>query len=111
MVKPGVIHAAARLKLPILPVSILGMREALPNEGLKSAGGKIVVRCGKPYLPKLDSLSDAYQPFIAGQESDQVLIQAALDDLMIQINDLCDEHYCMQEGYVSDGKQGVARFL
>lgn len=109
--RPGVIHAAARLKLPILPVSILGMREALPNEGLKSAGGKILVRCGKAYLPHLDSLSDGYQPFFADQESDQVLIQAALDDLMTKINDLCDEHYCMQKGYVSDGKQGVARFL
>lgn len=109
--RPGVIHAAIRLKLPILPVSILGMREALPNEGLKSTGGKILVRCGKPYIPKFNGLSDMYQPFFAEQESDQIIIQAALDDLMSKINDLCDEHYCMQEGYVSDGKQGVARFL
>ena len=109
--RPGVIHAAARLKLPILPVSILGMREALPNEGLKSAGGTIVVKCAEPYLPNLDGLSDTYEPFFVSQESDQTIIQHALDKLMFKINELCDDHYCMQDGYVSDGKQGVSRFL
>ena len=109
--RPGVIHAAARLQLPILPVSILGMREALPNEGLKSTGGTVMVRCGEPYLPNFSGLSETYKPFFVGQEQDQVIIQNTLDELMLRINDLCDEQYCMQDGYVSDGKQGVARFL
>ena len=57
--KPGAIHIVASLKLPILPVSVLGMRSAMPNQGLRSRGGEIVVRCGEPYRPALEGLSDA----------------------------------------------------
>ena len=109
--RPGAIHVAARLNLPILPVSILGMREAMPNQGIRSAGGTILVKCGEPYLPSLEDLSSGYRPFFVKEESDQQIIDRELSVLMSKINELCDERYCMQEGYKSDGKQGVARFL
>ena len=109
--RPGVIHVAAKLKRPILPVSILGMREAMPNQGVKSAGGQVIVKCGEPYLPKLDDLSSTYRPFFVNATEDQKIIDRELNILMSKINQLCDENYCMQDGYESDGKQGVARFL
>lgn len=109
--KPGVIHIAASLKIPILPVSIIGMRSAMPNQGLKSAGGTVTVRCGAPYLPELSDLSEEYLPFRAMNQADEAVVQRELTHLMSKINDLCDEETCMSEGFVSDGKQGVARFL
>ena len=109
--KPGVIHIAARLKLPILPVSILGMREVMPNDGLKSAGGTITVRCGEVYQPELTDLSAEYRPFFVESRDDQAVIDRELSILMSKINILCDEDHCMVEDYISDAKTGVARFL
>ena len=109
--KTGTIHIAARLKLPILPVSVLGMREAMPNQGLKSSGGEIIVRCGEVYTPDLNHLSSSYRPFFVDKETDQRIIDHELSVLMQKINALCDERYCMQEDYINDGKTGVDRFL
>jgi len=109
--KPGTIHIAARLGLPILPVAVLGMREAMPNQGLRSAGGEVVVRCGEAYTPNLAQLSSSYRPFFVEQASDQEVIDRELSALMQKINALCDERYCMRQDYVTDGKVGVDRFL
>lgn len=109
--RPGTIHIASRLNLPILPVAVLGMREAMPNQGLKSAGGEVIVRCGEPYMPSLSELSESYRPFFVEQSSDQEIIDRELKTLMQKINALCDERYCMRQDYVTDGKVGVDRFL
>ena len=111
MGKPGVMHIAAALQVPILPVTILGMRSALPNQGLKSSGGTIVVKCGTPYRPDLSCLSTTYRPFAVPDGQDQAVIDRALIELMERLNELCDEEHGMRDDYISDGKTGVARFL
>jgi len=110
--KTGVMHASRALNLAIVPTAICGMKESLPNEGLKSNGGTILIRFGTPYMPELDGLPADYRPFDPRTEGAvRPLFEAQTAALMTKIDALCTPAYRYQADFVSDATSGTARFL
>ena len=111
--KSGVIHAAMALNIPILPTTIQGVLQSFPKQGMRNAGGTVKIHFGKPYevRPRLKSnLSPTYKPFRSDPEN-ELIFKDETQQLMSQLHELCDKEHGFLDGYRTNGKVGVDRFI
>ncbi len=105
--RTGVVQAAAALDLPIVPVAISGVPQALAG-GLRRKGGRIVIRFGSPIRVRAPQ---GFQAFNADHERRAArMLELRAADLTFAIDRLLDApHRISRE--VDAPRATVARFL
>ena len=111
----GLAQMALHLGIPIVPVGCNGCDLVYTSRSAFTKPGRIVYRIGEP-MP-IEGFADVapkerFEPFTRETEAKHTdALQAVVDRVMDEINELLDERHRYGEDRASDGTRGTDRFV